>query len=152
MTDPVAASPVPTPEPAAPPPARSGGFTFTDGGCRTEVRIGGLLVLGAVFLWLWLGPQWATRLYLVGAPLLLVGIPWQVLQARQGRPGYPWKLGLAFTLFAAAMWPDLRYRDDIPGAVDVQTIVPLLGLAGLWILLWWPVAVLRARAFRRESA
>jgi hypothetical protein len=147
---------IPTTVPLAPSaapakPAGGSGFTFTDGGCRTEVRIGGLLVLGAVFLWLWLGPQWATRLYLVGAPLLLIGIPWQAFDARKGRPGYPWKLGIAFAVFAACMYPDLRYRDDIPGVVQVQTVVPLLGAAGVWILAWWPVAMLLRRAHLRES-
>jgi hypothetical protein len=142
-----------SPAPAAPPAKKpaSAGFTFTDGGCRTEVRVGGLLVLGAVFLWLWLGPQWATRLYLVGAPLLVIGIPWQVFESRRGRPGYPWKLGIAFTVFAALMYPDLRYRDDVGSTVQVQTVVPLLGLAGLWIVAWWPVAILARRAHLRET-
>jgi hypothetical protein len=126
----------------APPAAPKGGgaFCFTDPGCRTEVRLGALIILGAVFLWLFFGPTFCSRLYMVGAPLLLIGIPIQALQSRQGRPGYPWKLGLAITLGGAFMWPDLRYREVIGGPVHVQEIAPLLLAAGVWILAWWPVA------------
>jgi hypothetical protein len=152
MTDAAPTASATAPAPVAPAKSPGGsGFTFTDGGCRTEVRLGGLLVLGAVFLWLWLGPQWATRLYLVGAPLLAIGIPWQAFDARKGRPGYPWKLGIAFAVFAACMYPDLRYRDDVPGDIHVQTVVPLLGVAGAWILAWWPVAVMLRRTHLRET-
>ena len=124
------------------------GFVFTDPGCRTEVRVGALLVLAAVFLWLWWGPQNSSRLYLVGAPLLLVGIPIQAIQRRAGRPGYPWKLGLALAIGGCAMWPDLRYQEVVDGVqrvTSVQPVAPLLAFAGLWILLWWPIAVLGAR-------
>lgn len=158
MTDPIPA-PAPAPAPSSAPAgaaapagerkAEKPGFTFTDPGCRTEVRVGALLVLAAVFLWLWLGPQTAGRLYLIGAPLLLVGIPLQALQARGGRPGFPWKLGIAFTVGALAMWPDLRWRETVDGAVQVQTVVPLLLAAGIWILVWWPVA---AAGWRRAVA
>ena len=158
-------------------------FTFTDAGCRSEVRLGALLVLAAVFLWLWLGPQKAGMLYLVGMPLLLVGIPLQAFQARSGRPGFPWKLGLAFTIGAALMWPDLRYRDieaidpgthgsppmlgslDISylwsglryreawnGPMQVQTVVPLLLAAGVWIVAWWPLAARNRRLALKEIA
>jgi hypothetical protein len=108
------------------------------------VRLGALIILAAVFLWLWLGPTMSSRLYLLGAPLLLIGVPLQALQARRdGRPGFPWKLGLVMTIGGALMWPDLRYRETIGGAVHVQEVAPLLLAAGLWILLWWPMA--RAR-------
>ncbi len=122
------------------------GFTFTDPGCRTEVRLGALLVLAAVFLWLWLGPETSSRLYMVGAPLLLIGIPIQAIQGRKGRPGYPWKIGLAFAIGGALMWPDLRYRESIEAArhfanlLPVQPVAPLLLGAGVWILAWWPYA------------
>lgn len=116
-------------------------FCFTDPGCRTEVRLGALIILAAVFLWLFFGPTVCSRLYLLGAPLLFIGIPIQAIQARRdGRPGYPWKLGLALTLGGGFMWPDLRYRETIGGPVQVQEIAPLLLAAGVWILLWWPYA------------
>lgn len=135
-----------TPESAAVPPATpaaaaASAFCFTDPGCRTEVRLGALIILAAVFLWLFFGPTVCSRLYLLGAPLLLIGIPIQALQARRdGRPGYPWKVGLALTIGGALMWPDLRYRETIGGPVYVQEIAPLLLAAGLWIMAWWPVA------------
>ncbi|MBA2479811.1 MAG: hypothetical protein H0V44_04040 [Planctomycetes bacterium] len=139
------ASPAPASPSAVPAKQAKPGFTFTDPGCRTEVRVGALLILAAVFLWLWLGPQTSSRLYLVGAPLLLIGIPLQAFQAASGRPGYPWKLGLAFAILATLMWPDLRYQETLEGKVHVQPVVPLLLAAGLWILVWWPVAHARAR-------
>jgi hypothetical protein len=144
----------PTAAPAAGKKPDKPGFTFTDAGCRVEVRVGALLVLAAVFLWLWLGPEKSGRLYLLGMPLLLVGIPIQAFQARGGRPGFPWKLGLAFTLGALLMWPDLRYREDIGPDVPihVQTVVPLLLIAGVWILLWWPLAARNRRLARAEAA
>ena len=129
----------------------SAGFAFTDPGCRTDVRLGALLILAAVFLWLWLGPTTASRLYLIGAPLLLWGVPWQALQARRdGRPGFPWKLGLAMAIGGAVMWPDLRYREAPGGPVYVQEVAPLLLAAGVWILAWWPIA--RSRRSSSSSA
>lgn len=131
--------------------APSSGFAFTDPGCRTDVRLGALLILAAVFLWLWLGPTTASRLYLIGAPLLVWGVPWQALQARRdGRPGFPWKLGLAMAIGGAVMWPDLRYREAPGGPVYVQEVAPLLLAAGVWILAWWPVA--RSRSSSQSSA
>jgi hypothetical protein len=125
----------------APASSASSGFCFTDPGCRTEVRLGALIILAAVFLWLWLGPTMSSRLYLIGAPLLLIGIPIQAIQARRdGRPGYPWKLGLAMAIGGALMWPDLRYRESPTGPVYVQEVSPLLLAAGVWILAWWPFA------------
>lgn len=133
-------TPPATPAPASE-PAPASAFCFTDPGCRTEVRLGALIILAAVFLWLFFGPTVCSRLYLLGAPLLFIGIPIQALQARRaGRPGYPWKLGLALTIGGALMWPDLRYREEIGGPVYVQEIAPLLLAAGVWIMAWWPVA------------
>jgi hypothetical protein len=145
VTDPAAApdsanADAPSPAPAEQKKA-SAGFAFTDPGCRSDVRLGALLILAAVFLWLWLGPTTASRLYLLGAPLMLWGVPWQALQARRdGRPGFPWKLGLAMAIGGAVMWPDLRYREAPGAAVQVQEVAPLLLAAGLWILAWWPIA------------
>lgn len=121
--------------------ARRGPFTFTDDGCRTEIRIGGLLVLAGVFGWLWLGPAKASTIYLLGLPLLLVGVPLQVRDAwRRARPGFPWKLGVALTAMGALMWPDLSYRTEVGGPLRVQELAPMLLVAGLWILVWWPLA------------
>lgn len=146
-------SPPPTDPQAVKPVASQGGgaFCFTDPGCRTEVRLGALIILGAVFLWLFFGPTFCSRLYMVGAPLLLIGIPIQALQSRQGRPGYPWKLGLAITIGGALMWPDLRYREVIGGPVHVQEISPLLLAAGIWILAWWPVAKFLSSSSKKSA-
>lgn len=124
-------------------------FAFTDPGCRTDIRAGALLILGAVFLWLWFGPQTSAKIYLAGAPLLIWGVPWQALQARAGRPGFPWKLGLAMTALGLAMWPGLRYQNGPGQPIEVQIIAPLLTAAGVWILLWWPVAVHGSRHAQR---
>ncbi|MDA3960599.1 MAG: hypothetical protein PF961_07395 [Planctomycetota bacterium] len=117
------------------------GFTFTEDGCRSEIRLGSLLILASVFLWLWLGPATSSLLYFVGLPLVLVGVPIQALQGRRfGRPGYPWKLALALTIGGAAMWPDLAYREVVGGSLQVQPVAPMLLVAGLWMLAWWPVS------------
>jgi hypothetical protein len=131
---------IPNAVPAAAPAVKKPAFTFTDPGCRTEVRLGALIVLGAVFLWLWAGPTTASKLYMGGAALLLIGIPLQALQGRTGRPGYPWKLGLAMTALGLAMWPDLQFREVAGGPVKVQDIAWMLAAAGTWILLWWPLS------------
>lgn len=136
-----------TPEKAASEPAakakkaKKDGLTFTDPGCRTEVRIGALLMLGAIFMWLFLGPALSAKIYLLGVPLLLIGVPLQAIQGRkQNRPGFPWKLGVVFTLFGLVMIPDMLYREEIGGAISVQPMAPLLLAAGVWILAWWPVS------------
>jgi hypothetical protein len=138
VTDTAPAQPE-TPPPGAKP--ESAAVSFTDPGCRTDLRLGALIVLGAVFLWLWWGPTASSRLYLVGALLLLWSVPLQALQARRaGRPGYPWKLGLAMAIGGAVMWPDLRFREVVGAPVQVQEVAPLLLMAGAWILAWWPLA------------
>jgi hypothetical protein len=117
------------------------GFAFTDPGCRWDVRLGVLLVLAAVFLWLWLGPAKSSRLYLLGAPFLLYGVPMQAFQARRdGRPGFPWKVGLTMTIGGLLMWPDLMYQESITDKAHVQPVAYLLVIAGAWILAWWPLA------------
>lgn len=120
--------------------AKKEGFTFTDDGCRTELRVGALLILAAVFLWLWLGPPTSMKLFLAGVPLLIIGVPLQAFQALKGRPGFPWKLGLTLAFGGLAMLPDLTYRESIDGGLRVQQIGPMLVLAGVWILAWWPLA------------
>ena len=131
MTD---SAPAPVSQPKKP------WFTFTDDGCRTEVRLGGLLVAAGVFLWLWLGPPLAGSLCGIGMLLLLVGVPIQAIQGRAGRPGYPWKLGLGMTILGLAMWPDLIYRLHPDGPAAVQELVWFLAGSGLWILAWWPLS------------
>ena len=115
-------------------------ITVTDPGCRTDVRLGGLLVMGSVFLWLFAGPALSAKGLILGGLLLLWGIPAQAIQARSGRPGYPWKMGLAFAVLGLAMIPDLRYREVPGGPIGVQIMAPALAIAGLWVLAWWPVA------------
>jgi hypothetical protein len=131
---------------AAPTPSRWN-VTFTDDGCRTEVRLGALIILIAVFLWLWFGPATSAKIFMCGVPFLLVGIPVQAIQAlRYQRPGYPWKLGLAMTFMGLAMWHDLRFREWPGDPVRVLDVAPMLTAAGGWILLWWPIARLGRRA------
>ena len=125
--------------PSVDPKPRWWQVTVTDPGCRTDVRLGGLLVMGSVFLWLFAGPSLSAKGLLLGAALLLWGVPAQALQARRGRQGYPWKMGLAFTVLGLAMIPDLRYREEPGGPLGVQIMAPALAIAGLWILAWWPV-------------
>jgi hypothetical protein len=140
MTDALPADPAaPPPQPAAAPPRK--GFSFTDDGCRTEIRLGALLVLAGMFLWLWLGPTKSNYLNLLGIVLILVGVPLQVRDARRsGRPGYPWKLGLTLAILGALMWKDLLYRERYDGPLGVQPMAPVFLGVGLWILAWWPFA------------
>ena len=139
MTDTAPATP--STQPTAAPQPEASAFCFTDPGCRTDLRLGALIVLGAVFLWLWWGPTASSLLYMVGALLLLWSVPQQAFQARRaGRPGYPWKLGLAMAIGGAVMYPDLRFREVIGAPVQVQEVSPLLLFAGAWILAWWPLA------------
>ncbi len=78
-------------------------------------------------------------------------MPIQAIQARRdGRPGYPWKLGLTLAIGAALMWKDLLYRESVSGPSMVQPIAPILMSVGAWILLWWPVAG-RARGKARPA-
>jgi len=130
-------------KPAKPPPAPPwyhDGFAFTDAGCRTEVRVGVLIVLAAVFLWLFAGPVFSSRLFLfAGLPLLLWGVPVQAMQGRRGRPGYPLKLGLILAIGGALMWPEMRWREHVGGPIEVQSVAWLPLGTGLWILLWWPI-------------
>lgn len=131
--------------PAQPLPPAKPGFAFTDPGCRTEIRIGALLVLIGVFMWGWLGPAWASPLAYLGLPLVLVGVVLQVRDARRtGRPGYPWKLGIAMGLGGLVMAWDLTYRERFDGPLAIQLTAILLVIPGLWILGWWPAARQRA--------
>jgi hypothetical protein len=130
----------------------SAGFTFTDDGCRTELRLGALLLMAGVFLWAFLGPQKSSWLVIAGIPLLLIGVPVQAIQARQGRPGFPWKVGLSFAALGLAMCYDLRYREDAGGPLHIQPVAFYLLVAGLWILAWWPLAAAWKRKFRVGQA
>jgi hypothetical protein len=128
----------PTPEKE---PEHPGGFTFTDGGCRTELRLGALLTLMGVFFWQFSLP-WAQRFLLIGLPLVLIGVPWQAFDARRyGRPGYPWKLAIALTVIGLALLSDQFYRTSITSPTQLMwPWVPSLIFAGIWMLVWWPVA------------
>jgi hypothetical protein len=143
---------------AATPAARPGlwtriaSVTFTDDGCRLEVRVGALLAIASVFLWQFLpgfvngGTTVCAFGWLAGTILVVAGIPIQALQARSGRPGYPWKLGLALCALGGAMLWDLRFR-DAPGApLHLHQTAMMLSAPGLWIMLWWPVSRLRRSA------
>jgi hypothetical protein len=138
MTD---SAPAPAAKPEAP---AKPGFAFTDDGCRTEIRLGVLLVLAGMFLWLWLGPTKSNYLNLIGIVLVLVGVPLQALDARRlGRPGYPLKLGIILAVLGALMWKDLLWRERYDGPLHVQPMAPIFLGVGLWILAWWPFARLK---------
>ena len=132
---------------AAEPAPSSGGFSFTDDGCRLELQVGGLLVVACVFLWQFLpgitngGMSVCAFGWLIGALLIVVGAPIQAWQARTaGRPGYPWKLGLALVFFGGFMLWDLRYREVPSGPLILHQTALMMVSPGLWILLWWPLA------------
>ncbi|MFW5845991.1 MAG: hypothetical protein ACOCXJ_07175, partial [Planctomycetota bacterium] len=123
-------------------------FTFTDPGCRTELRLGALGVLAGVFLWQWWLELAQVTLF-IGLPLVLVGMPLQVLDARRrGRPGYPWKLAVTMTVIGIFLLPDQFYRETVDGPLRlVVPWVPALLTAGVWLLIGWPLA----RPARREA-
>jgi len=131
--------------------APANGFTFTDDGCRTELRLGALLLMAGVFLWAFLGPQKSSWLVIAGIPLLLLGVPLQAFQARKGRPGFPWKVGLSFAALGLSMCYDLRYREEVGGPMHIQPVAYYLLLAGLWILVWWPLAAAWMKQFRKNA-
>lgn len=139
MTDAVPATvPVPATEPPKP---EAKGFTFTDDGCRSEIRFGALLMLAGMFLWLFAGPNLSNYINLVGIVLLLVGVPLQARDARRiARPGYPWKLGIILTGLGVLMLKDLLYRERYDGPLGIQPMAPVFIGVGAWILAWWPVA------------
>jgi len=127
-------------------PPREGWFTFTKDGCHWTVRLGLLMMLAAVFLWLYLGPLWAGWLFLCSTPFLVGGVPFQAWQARTvGRPGYPLKVGVIATVLGVIMWYDLSYREFPDGPLQVQATAPILLVSGLWILGWWPLCFVGRR-------
>lgn len=147
MTD---AAPAPTPPAAAPPPKT--GFKFTLPGCRTELRLGALLVLSGAFLWNFVGPTVAMRLIVVGAPLFLVGVVTQALAARRGIDAMPWKLGLCMLALGGAMCWDFRFREVPGGEMSLVLVGPVLAAAGLWLSLWTLPAQLWLRRKPEETA
>lgn len=147
MTDPAAAPAAP---PADPPKPRKAWLQFTHPGCRTELRVGALLVLAGTFLWNFAGPSLAMKLALAGLPLLAIGA---VLQALKGTQGYPWRLAVAMLLLGLPMCWDFRYRDLPGGPVHLLLIGPILAVSGAWLALWWPLAARnQARARAAEAA
>lgn len=144
-TDEAAAGEQPV-EPAKKKKQKKPGFTFTKDGCRTEIRVGVLLLLAGVFFWLFLGPVACTRICIVGLAAILIGVPLQALDGkRYGRPGYPIQLGIILTIGGLLMIPDLCYRETVDGPLQVQIFGPLLVLAGVWMLAWWPVSKIKAQ-------
>lgn len=149
MSDPAApAAPTP-PAPAA--PAKPSPWRFTDPGCRSDLRLGALLVVAGVFLWLFAGPKLCMLAIIAGAPLFLFGVAAQAVQARGGRPGFPWKLGIAMTVFGVAMCWDLRYREAVGQEVKVVANAVVMLAGGLWILLWWPVAAIGRKPVAEQA-
>jgi hypothetical protein len=132
----------PTEEPAKP---RRPLLTFTDPGCRWELRLGLLLVLAASFLWAWLGPMWAKDVLIIGVPLVLVGAILQAWQARSGRPGYPLKLALFLVAIGVVMCFDLSYRESVGDRWRVAPPPAIIAGTGLWLLLLYPVARIGVR-------
>ena len=147
MTD-----PTPDAAAAAGPAAKKASFAFPPAACRSELRLGALLVLAGTFLWNFVGPTWAMRVAVVGAPLLLVGVVMQALAARRGLPGMPWKLGVAMLILGVAMTWDFRYRDLPGGPMGVVLVGPILAVSGAWILLWLPFAARWLRQARAGEA
>ncbi len=151
MNDQPAPPPV-SPQPAAAAPRRPW-LQFTLPGCRTELRLGALLVLSGTFLWNFAGPSLAMKLAVIGLPLLVVGAALQaLLSARQGVDAYPWKLAVAMLILGVPMCFDFRYR-DAPGAeLQLLLVGPILAVAGGWLALWWPVSAMNLRRARMEAA
>lgn len=104
-------------------------------------------MVACVFLWQFLpgitngGMSICAFGWLIGALLIGVGAPIQAWQARTaGRPGFPWKLGLALVFFGGFMLWDLRYREVPSGPLILHQTALMMVSPGLWILLWWPLA------------
>lgn len=136
-------------EPApVPPPARRPWWAFTHPGCRTELRLGALLVLAGTFLWNFAGPALAMRIALLGLPLLAIGAVLQALrEARRGIDAFPGKLALAMLALGVPMCWDFRFRDGPGEPLQILLVGPILAASGGWLLLWWGVdAWLRRRA------
>lgn len=114
-------------------------WSFTQDGCRSEIRLGALLVLAAVFVWL-MFPLVAGKLVAIGVPLILVGTLLQTRDAGRGRPGYPVRLAVILTIYGAFATIDLSYRESVGGPLQFQPTALLLLLAGLWLLAFWPIA------------
>jgi len=147
VTEPAPAQTTPA---AAPAPApRKAWLQFTHPGCRTELRVGALLVLAGTFLWNFAGPSLSVKLAIVGLPLLAVGT---VLQAVRGTRGYPWRLAIAMLILGLPMCWDFRYRDIPGGELHVLLIGPILAVAGAWLALWWPLAALNQRKAQAAEA
>lgn len=126
--------------------SKKSGWTFTDDGCRWDVRLALFVMLLAVFLWLWLTPPRSAPLYLLASPFFMVGV---VLQAWQGRtrqrPGYPLKLGIILTVLGLLMIPDALYRERVDGPLGIQPMALLVLFPGIWILMCWPLRHLKTQ-------
>ncbi|MEK7413016.1 MAG: hypothetical protein AAB263_06845 [Planctomycetota bacterium] len=138
-------------DPAKPQAESLFSLVFTRPGCRTELRLGALLVLAGTFLWNFVGPTMAIKIALAGIPLVLIGTVLQALGIGSKR-GFPWKLGLSMLILGGAMCYDFRYRDVPGGPLLLVLVGPILASAGLWITLWWPIATLTQRRAALETA
>ncbi len=136
----------------APASARRGLLQFTFPGCRTELRLGALLVLAGTFLWNFAGPTLAIRIAVLGLPLLAVGAVLQALQANRAAGSYPWKLAVAMLVLGLPMCWDFRFRDAPGEPMQLLLVGPILAASGAWLALWWAVAALRARTPTAEAA
>ena len=111
-------------------------WTLTEDGCRTEVRLGLLLSMAGVFVWLWQGPSMAVKLYFPGFGLLLLGLWWQIRDAQTaGRPGYPTKAGIILFVGGLLLSLDVMYREDVGGPLQIQPIAPMVTAVGFVVLL-----------------
>jgi hypothetical protein len=118
------------------PTKKKSAWTITEDGCRTEVRLGLLLSMAGVFVWLWQGPGMAVRLYFPGLILLLLGLFLQVRDAqRLGRPGYPTKAGFLLFVGGLLLAFDVMYRESVGGPLRVQPIAPMVATVGGLVLL-----------------
>ncbi len=142
------------PQQQQPQPApRRSWLQFTMPGCRTELRLGALLVLAGSFLWNFAGPALAMKLAVVGLPLLIIGAALQaVVTSRQGIDAYPWKLAVAMLVLGLPMCWDFRFRDAPGGPIHILLVGPILAVAGAWLALWWPVSAMNLKRARAEAA
>jgi len=125
---------------------------FTLPGCRTELRLGALLVLAGTFLWNFVGPAVAIKIAILGLPLVLVGAITQTLAARRGVDAYPWKMAVAMLALGVPMCFDFRYRDAPGDTVHILLVGPFLAASGAWLAIWWPISAILLRRARAQEA
>ena len=101
-------------------------WTFTDDGYRWDVRLSLLVMLMAVFLWLWLTPPRSAPLYLIAARFLCLALVCRLGKSRtSNRPGHSLKLGIILTVIGGLMVPDALYREQVDGPLGIQPMALL---------------------------